>query len=31
MKKQNLYELLKPHHKEQILIELNIYPNVTGD
>ena len=31
MKKQTLYERLKPHHKEQILIELNIYPNVTGD
>jgi len=31
MKKQNLYERLKPHHKEQILVELKLYPNVTGD
>ena len=31
MKKQNLYERLKPHHKEQILLELKLYPNVTGD
>ena len=31
MKKQNLYERLKPHHKDQILLELKLYPNVTGE
>ena len=30
MKKQNLYERLKPHHKDQILLELKLYPNVTS-
>mgnify|MGYP006407436915 FL=1 len=29
MKKQNLYERLKPHHKDQILLELKLYPNIT--
>lgn len=31
MERQNLYERLKPHHKDQILLELKLYPNVTGD
>ena len=31
MKKQSLYERLKPHHKDQILLELKLYPNVTGE
>jgi hypothetical protein len=31
MKKQNLYERLKPHHKDQILLELKLYPNITGE
>ena len=31
MKRQNLYERLKPHHKDQILLELKLYPNVTSD
>ena len=31
MKKQTLYERLIPHHKDQILLELKLYPNVTGE
>jgi hypothetical protein len=31
MKKQSLYERLKPHHKDQILLELVLYPNITGE
>ena len=29
MRTQNLYERLKPHHKDQILLELKVMPNVT--
>ena len=31
MRTQNLYERLKPHHKDQILLELKVMPNVTAD
>ena len=29
MRTQNLYDRLKPHHKDQILLELKVMPNVT--